>query len=85
LRLAIVIKKKPLNFVNLDSYLTQEVKESRDSFTGSPTGGYCKIEEVSIGGIKTRALVSHDFSSLENTIVSIILEKDDKLLSINYN
>jgi hypothetical protein len=84
LKLTIFIKKKPVNFVNFNSYLNQVVKECRDSFIGSATGGYCSIEEVSIGGTKTRALVSQDFSSLENTTVSIVLEKSDKLFEVHY-
>jgi hypothetical protein len=85
LKLTIVIKKKPVNFVNFNSYLNQVVKECRESFIGSATGGDCSIEEVSIGDIKTRALVTKGFSVTEPTTVSIVLERGDKLFAVDYD
>jgi hypothetical protein len=80
-----MVKPKPTNFVNFNTYLDIENKSCQEGFKESAAGGSCSIGGVLLGGQKLPAIVSLESSARANTGVVIPIEIGGKILEIRYD
>jgi len=78
------VKKKPSNFIDLNTHLQKLKDEYQEAMKGSATGGDAYFDEITIGNVKIPALIMRSYNALIGTGITLFFDIGDDLLIVDY-